>query len=233
MTILETYRRLVPFLGAALGKDCEVVLHDLRHPDASVVAIANGEISGRKVGAPATDFILKLMQVGKKRDQEYMTNYYGKSFNGHTLRSSTYFLHDEDGSIVGALCLNYDVQRYIDVRRQLDQLILMDPDKTLSRMAGEADKKEDEPFLGVEISESMYPTVEDAIQHLIQRALAPYATDAKRLSQQERLRVVEDLYKNGLFVLKGGVYALAQALGVSEPTIYRYLNRVKKSSERQ
>lgn len=77
-------------LGAALGKDCEVVLHDLRYPDESVIAIANGDISSRKVGAPATDFILKLMQVGKKRDQEYMTNYYGKSVNGHTLRSSTF-----------------------------------------------------------------------------------------------------------------------------------------------
>lgn len=48
-------------LGAALGKDCEVVLHDLRYPDESVIAIANGDISSRKVGAPATDFILKLM----------------------------------------------------------------------------------------------------------------------------------------------------------------------------
>lgn len=76
----------------------------------------------------------------------------------------------------------------------------------------------------------MYPTVDDAIQHLIQRSLQPYAADAKRLSQKERLAVVEDLYKNGLFVLKGSVYALAQVLGVSEPTIYRYLNRIKKGN---
>ena len=93
-------------MGAALGKDCEVVLHDLRYPDESVIAIANGDISSRKLGAPATDFILKLMQVGKKRDQEYMTNYYGKSVNGHTLRSSTFFIHDEEDNIIGALCLN-------------------------------------------------------------------------------------------------------------------------------
>ena len=231
MTILEMYKRIVPFLGAALGKDCEVVLHDLRHPDESVIAIANGDISSRKVGAPATDFILKLMQVGKKRDQEYMTNYYGKSVNGHTLRSSTFFIHDEADNIIGALCLNYDVQRYIDVRKQLDTLILMDPEKHIDDMTQDVPKKEEDHFLGVEISESMYPTVDDAIQHLIQRALSPYAADAKRLSQTERLAVVEDLYKNGLFVLKGSVYALAHVLGVSEPTIYRYLNRIKKENQ--
>ena len=37
------YKHIVPFLGAALGKDCEVVLHDLRHPEESVIAIANGD----------------------------------------------------------------------------------------------------------------------------------------------------------------------------------------------
>lgn len=230
MSILEMYKRIVPFLGAALGKDCEVVLHDLRYPDESVIAIANGDISSRKLGAPATDFILKLMQVGKKRDQEYMTNYYRKSVNGHTLRSSTFFIHDEEDNIIGALCLNYDVQRYLDVRKQLDAFILMDPGKHIDGMPQDNAKKEDDHFLSVEISESMYPTVDDAIQHLIQRTLAPYGTEAKRLSQAERLAVVEDLYKNGLFVLKGSVYALAQILGVSEPTIYRYLNRIKKEN---
>lgn len=49
-------------------------------------------------------------------------------------------------------------------------------------------------------------------------------------SPEERISIVEELYKNGLFVLKGSVYALAKALEVSEPTVYRYLNRVKKNN---
>lgn len=51
MNILDIYKGLVPFLGEALGKDCEVVLHDFREPGHSVIAIANGNISGRHVGA--------------------------------------------------------------------------------------------------------------------------------------------------------------------------------------
>lgn len=47
MNILDIYKGLVPFLGEALGKDCEVVLHDFREPGHSVIAIANGNISGR------------------------------------------------------------------------------------------------------------------------------------------------------------------------------------------
>ena len=68
----------------------------------------------------------------------------------------------------------------------------MDPGKHIDGMPQDNTKKEDDHFLSVEISESMYPTVDDAIQHLIQRTLAPYGTEAKRLSQAERLTVVED-----------------------------------------
>lgn len=194
MNILDIYKGLVPFLGEALGKDCEVVLHDFREPGHSVIAIANGNISGRHVGAPAT-----------------------------------YFIHDEQGESIGALCLNYDVQHYVEVRKQLDQLILMDPAKRIDGMQG-AIVSDDTHLHKVEISESMYPTVDDVIQNLIQRALEPFEAEAGRLSPEERISIVEELYKNGLFVLKGSVYALAKALEVSEPTVYRYLNRVKKNN---
>lgn len=113
--------------------------------------------------------------------------------------------------------------------QQLDQLILMDPAKRIDGMQG-AIVSDDTHLHKVEISESMYPTVDDVIQNLIQRALEPFEAEAGRLSPEERISIVEELYKNGLFVLKGSVYALAKALEVSEPTVYRYLNRVKKNN---
>lgn len=225
MDLLDTYKALVPFLGQALGRHCEVVLHDLRNPDHSVIAIANGEISGRSVGAPATDFILKLLQEDKNKQKQYMTNYYGKSFNGHVLRSSTYLIHDETGKCIGSLCLNYDVEPYLLARRQIDEMVLMD---LLQNVPGLIAQPVQDTEPEDHLSESMYQTVDDAIEHLIQNTLKKYRTETKRLSQAERLEIVRELYKNGLFVLKGSVYALAQDLGVSEPTIYRYLNRVKK-----
>lgn len=171
---------------------------------------------------------MKLLQRDKKNHQQSVTNYYGKSFNGHTLRSSTYFIHDEQGESIGALCLNYDVQHYVEVRKQLDQLILMYPAKRIDENKGDI-FSDDIHSRKVEISESMYPTVDDVIQNLIQRALEPFETETGCLSPVERISIVEELYKNGLFVLKGSVYALAKVLEVSEPTIYRYLNRVKKN----
>ena len=53
---LAPYAEMVEFLGEALGKEYEVVLHDLTNPECSIVAIANGELSGRSIGGPVTDF---------------------------------------------------------------------------------------------------------------------------------------------------------------------------------
>lgn len=220
MKTLTPYISLVAFLGEALGKQCEVVLHDVTNLEHSIVAIANGEVSGRSVGAPATNFLLKLLQQANDHGKApYVVNYYGKSANGHPLRSSSYFIHGDDGEVIGALCLNYDVQQYADLRRKLDALMLFSG-------APAATAPDSHP--SADVAESMYQTVEDAIAQLIRQELDSYAVPPERLSPKERLAIVRGLYKNGFFMLKGGLSALADVLGVSEPTIYRYLNQVKK-----
>ena len=45
-SIMQEYCELVGFLGKVLGQDYEVVLHDLSNMDNSVVAVANGHVSG-------------------------------------------------------------------------------------------------------------------------------------------------------------------------------------------
>ena len=60
--ILNYYIELVEFIGLTIGPDYELALYDLRNDDKSVIAIANGHITGRSVGAPLTDAALKAIQ---------------------------------------------------------------------------------------------------------------------------------------------------------------------------
>ncbi|MBC7212836.1 MAG: PAS domain-containing protein, partial [Pseudomonas sp.] len=39
-------------LGSVVPRNVEILLHDLEHPEHSVVAIVNGHLSGRRVGSP-------------------------------------------------------------------------------------------------------------------------------------------------------------------------------------
>ena len=59
--MLRQYTVLVEYLGATLGPDYEVVLHEILPETSRVAAIANGTISGRSVGAPITNAALRMI----------------------------------------------------------------------------------------------------------------------------------------------------------------------------
>ncbi len=219
---LDAYIPIVEFLGHALGEHCEVVLHDVTEPEHSIEAIANGHLSGRHIGGSLTDFTLKLLRQEKKEQVQYVVNYRGQGSTGHSFRSSSYFIKDEDGTVQGVLCLNYDVQPYVEARNILDQLLLIGMD-IRDFKAGETPHTEASPAF-----ENFYKTAGDAIDNMIDKRLRDYPVEAKRLSVDERMQITHDLNDDGLFLLKGGISVLADRLGVSEPTIYRYLNRIRK-----
>ena len=85
----------VDFLGAALGSATEVVLHDLTEPGNSVVKIVNGHVSGRNVGAPATDFARAIVREYGDSNINFVTDYVSKTVDGRPRQGSSYFIRDE------------------------------------------------------------------------------------------------------------------------------------------
>lgn len=49
---LTVLKATLQALGSVVPRNVEILLHDLDHPEHSVVAIANGQLSGRQVGSP-------------------------------------------------------------------------------------------------------------------------------------------------------------------------------------
>ncbi len=95
--LIRQYAALAEFLGRALGPDYEIAVHDLNKKQPSLVALVNGHISGREVGAPLTNIALQIIA-----DRTYL-----KVFG-----CSTFFIKDEKGALVGLLCINFDDSRY-------------------------------------------------------------------------------------------------------------------------
>ncbi|SPO61509.1 PAS domain-containing protein, partial [Pseudomonas inefficax] len=49
---LTVLKAAIQALGSVAARNIEILLHDLDHPEHSVVAIVNGHLSGRSVGSP-------------------------------------------------------------------------------------------------------------------------------------------------------------------------------------
>ncbi|HBE81028.1 MAG TPA: YheO-like PAS domain protein [Firmicutes bacterium] len=202
---------MVDFLAEVLGSDAEVVLHDVSDMDNSVVAIRNSHISGRKIGAPATNLALKVMKDQKYSNTHYITNYKGVSESGQTLRSSTYFIRDDKQQLVGMLCINIDFEKFAQFKNYLDNLIRLP-------------QEDDDPNPVERFSSSVEEIAFDSIETLIKKnGISP-----ERMSQDEKIEVIKELNNSGVFLLKGSVAEVAAQLKVSEATIYRYLTKIKK-----
>lgn len=223
---LEQYIPVVQFLGQALGKNYEIVLHDLTNPDNSIIAIANGELSGRVVGGPATDFALKVLKRGNEENRKFLVNYRAKNLNGNLFRSSSYFIRNDKGKLIGVMCINLNITPFIVARDLLTHDVICD--EILPTDDQGATDKGANPM---NVFENFQGSIEDVINAMIDGALSKYTISSDRLSASERISVVEDLNEGGLFLLKGGLASLAERLNVSEPTVYRYLSKVKRHNE--
>ena len=232
---LGQYVPLVEFLGQALGPNTEIVLHDLDVPDQSIIAIANGHISGRKIGGPVTDFALWFMKQGDAAAVPMMTGYRAVNAEGKICHSSSYFLRDSTGHMRGMLCINVDISDLVGIRNAA--IFLMGnteeaKDKTqafggypgtqVTQTIVTQPTAEEEA-----VSESLRDNVENLLESMLDAAIATQNASVDRMQRDERIEVVRTLEENGFFLLKGGISAAAQRLGVSEPTIYRYLVKVR------
>lgn len=206
---LRNYLPLVDFLAEHLGENTEVVLHDLTALHESIVAIRNGHISGRTAGSPVTDLSLAIIEQAKHREDAYISGYSGRSAKGYALRSSTFFIKDSKGQLVGLLCLNSDNHALENAYASLGELV------SAMGLAEET-----------EVGETLHRDVEELVQSGLAR-LHPGQENAGTLSNQQKKTLVQALGKQGVFKVKGAVGYVAQTLEVSVPTVYRYLQSAR------
>jgi predicted transcriptional regulator YheO len=211
--VIDALRSLVPALSGIFGRNCEVVVHDLRRPERSIVAIANSHVTGRTlhgplVGGPFGDVSLKWLRdkgVGNKT-QVYET----RTRDGRTLKSATTLFRGDRGEPFAALCLNHDIQ--------LAELALSFLSELVNTNGPRVMPAAEEP--------STPPDVDDILSQLIADALKGHRKPP--LSKEERIIFVRDLDDKGAFLVKGAVKKVAEAMGVSKFTIYGDLDRARK-----
>lgn len=208
--IIERYVPVVDFIAAIMGDNCEVVLHDITNPENSIIAIKNGHLTGRKVGGPLTDFVLKVIQNKSYKAQNFVSNYKA-SGKLKTFRSSSFFIKNEQEEIIGVLCVNVDIEPYEKVKEIMDKLTLISSD--LEKHTSE---------------EQLYESVDELLHNMLQEAVNTIGISPQRMSAEEKIEVVKLLNIKGAFQLKGAVSTVAKAIEVSEPTVYRYLNKLKE-----
>jgi predicted transcriptional regulator YheO len=218
--VIDTLRHIVEGLGCALGRNVEVVLHDLGKPGASVTAIANGAITGRTIGSPIisgpfNDLGLKklLSEEGASPGESHtvVSGYKTRSKTGHELDSTSVILRDGEGQAYAALCVNADMTSLRQVQGFLNDL--------LDDVGHGDDKAESE----------IPPNVDSLVQEIIEEGIRSTRKPVAIMTKEDKIDAVDHMNRRGLFLIRSSVDIAAASLGVSRFTIYNYLDELKRS----
>lgn len=212
--ILETLMPLIKGFSLALGPDYEVVLHDLKDPEHSILAIENGHISGRAVGAPLSEYARQMLRHAEEsqsgENRHFVCNFLTRTADGKPIRSSTLYLRDHEDKIIGYLCINYDMTRAEIVK----QLAL-----SLTNIESQA-PADGFPALCAGM-------LEDNLQTIRNHARKPL----HMCSKAENMELIRQLDEEGFFLLKGAVETYAKEAGKTKYTIYLYLREVRRAKK--
>lgn len=209
--ILEGIRQILPGLAKTFGSDCEFVLHDFTDVSCSLIAI-EGNVTHRSIGSPLTDLILQI--VSKNQNPQDLINYQSHTHDGRVLRSSTLFLRDLEGKLIGCLCVNLDLSNWIAARELLNEFCETHP------LDGESLVRDSETFV---------QDVEELLMGTINEVISLEKKPVKFMDRNDKIHVVNALNARGIFLIRGSVEAVARALHVSRYTIYNYLDQAHAS----
>ncbi|MDI6601473.1 MAG: helix-turn-helix transcriptional regulator [Thermoanaerobacteraceae bacterium] len=208
--LLKSFIPLVEALGKMFGKNCEVVLHDISNPQKSIVAIANGHVTGRKVGGPMTDYGLMVLREGKYED---VINYRSKSKDGKILKSSTIFIKDEKKRAIGCICINYDISEMEMLKNTLTEICGTEADNTQV------------------VDETFADDVNSVLANIVSSTLDSFGRPVNYMTKEDKVNVVKILDSKGVFLIKGSVDYVAKVLCVSRYTIYNYLDEIRVATD--
>ena len=104
---MENYKRIVTLIGKSfIGTGIEILLHNLVNPTRSVIAIENGEVTGRKIENGTTNLLLDL-KTRKQQNQDKLN--YELRIGSRLFKCTTIPIFRRDYGLVGAVCINVDV----------------------------------------------------------------------------------------------------------------------------
>jgi predicted transcriptional regulator YheO len=212
--IIESYKTTIEGLAAYYGDAFEIVLHDLVDLDHSIIKIANGFHSGRKEGAPITDFALSMLeQIQKNNGPESpvenrgpFVTYFSTSKYGKPVKSTTIVIFGEKKKPIGLLCIN---------------LYLDSPLSSLLQNFSPAAPAE-------YVAEHFISDSNELIARSLEKVKAEVLADSGVPASQKNKEIVTLLYYQGIFKLKDAVQTISRDLGISKNTVYLHIRALEE-----
>ena len=207
---LQFLFQLAKGVARQFGPNCEVVVHDLasNDPDSSIVAIENGQISGRKVGDGPSHAVLEALRGGKGTVEDHLC-YLTRTRDGKILKSTTIYIRDDDGRPIGMFGINYDITLMLAMEDALKQFTATERD-------------EQEP-------EHISRNVSDLLDELIAQSVKIVGKPVALMTKEDKVKALQFLNETGAFLITKSGDKVCKFFGISKYTLYSYIDEAKET----
>lgn len=186
------------------GENCEIVIHDLTEDEEhTIIYIENGHVTGRKVGDGSSRVVFEARnkKPGELKDR---INYLTQSEGGRMLKSTTIYIRDEAGKVVGIFAINYDITN------------LMVMDYTLKNLIATKDEHE-EP-------EKITKGVNGLLNELIEESVKLVNKPVSQMNREDKIKAIKFLQEKGAFLITKSGDKVSKYFGISKFTLYNYID---------
>lgn len=213
------FTQLLNMLEQQMGKNTEILLHDLtKDYEHTIVDIRNGYITGRKVGDCGSNLGLQVLSGTVKESDLY--NYVTHTKNGQILRSSTVFIKNDEGTVIGSICINQDITKSVELEHYLHQANnYLSSDDDAANEQGEA-------------KEIFVNNVNELMDYLLQEALRVVGKPVTGMDKEDRCKFIKYLDDRGAFVISKAGETIREFLGISKYTLYNYLDMLRSEDQK-
>ena len=208
---LDFLKQLAHGLAIQFGSSCEIAIHDLKTKDLekSIVYIENGHISNRQTGDGPTGIVLETLQSDPSTIHDKLS-YLTKTEDGRILKSSTFYIRDDDGSISYIFSLNYDITAFTAASTAIQSLIAT---------------KDNLPDLTGDSPRQITHNVNELLDLLIEQAVAKVGKPVAMMNKDDKVAVVQYLDHAGAFLITKSGDKVSSYLGISKFTLYSYMGK--------
>ena len=206
--IFEHYIRVGEIIAEKFSPYLEVIIHDLKDPEHSIIAIFNNHITGRKIGDGTSDIGYKKL-ANKLPDK--IVNYENTSPSGAKLKSSTLTIRNGHGKIIGSMAFNFDLAPFENVQEFFNTIT-----KTSKSKLDDFPKQE----------QFFVWSVRDDLEQALNKYIIANGLQGKALTRKDKLNVVVLMKKEGHIKKRGAMSILSELLAITRPTLYKYLKDI-------
>ena len=208
---LDFLKQLAHGLAIQFGSSCEIAIHDLKTKDLekSIVYIENGHISNRQTGDGPSGIVLETLQSDPSTIHDKLS-YLTKTEDGRILKSSTFYIRDDDGSVSYIFSLNYDITAFTAASTAIQSLIAT-KDK-LPDLTGDSPRR-------------ITHNVNELLDLLIEQAVAKVGKPVAMMNKDDKVAVVQYLDHAGAFLITKSGDKVSSYLGISKFTLYSYMGK--------